>query len=100
VNNLTQINFALLQVHGGEQRGALLQVFHLVFLCVALAALAPPFGIRGAALAFSARLLLDALLVRLLLRSTSREAARAGVRLGMQAVCAALLTALLALGFL
>jgi O-antigen/teichoic acid export membrane protein len=97
VNNLTQINFALLQVHGGEQRGALLQVFHLVFLGLALAVLVPAFGISGAALAFSSRLLLDALLVRLLLRSTSREAEGAGVGLGMQLACAALLIGLFTL---
>jgi O-antigen/teichoic acid export membrane protein len=98
VNNLTQINFALLQVHGGEQRGAWLQVFHFLFLCLALAVLVPAFGIRGAALAFTLRLLLDALLVRLLLRGTSREAARAGVGLGTQVACAALLAGLFALG--
>jgi O-antigen/teichoic acid export membrane protein len=97
VNNLSQINFALLQVHGGEQRGALLQVFHLVFLGLALAVLVPAFGISGAALAFSSRLLLDALLVRLLLRSTSREAEGAGVGLGMQLACAALLIGLFTL---
>jgi O-antigen/teichoic acid export membrane protein len=96
VNNLNQINFALLQVHGGEHRGAFLQVFHVLFLAIALLLLVPRFGINGAAVAFTVRLLIDAFLVRHLLRSTSREAADAGVGLGTLAACAALLGVLLA----
>ena len=96
VNNLTQINFALLQVHGGEQRGALLQLFHLVFLGVALLVLVPRFGIDGAAMAFTLRLLVDTLLVRHLLRTTAPEAAHAGVGAGMLAACIGLLGLLLA----
>jgi O-antigen/teichoic acid export membrane protein len=80
VNNLTQINFSLLQVHGGEQRGAFLQVFHVLFLCVALAMLVPPFGINGVAIAFTARLLIDALLVRRLLSGLGEECRDIGVR--------------------
>jgi len=96
VNNLSQINFALLQVHGGEHRGAFLQLFHLGFLGAALALLVPRFGIDGAAIAFTVRLLIDSLLVRHLLCGTSREAGHAGVGLGMLVACAALLGALLA----
>ncbi|NML47793.1 oligosaccharide flippase family protein [Ramlibacter sp. G-1-2-2] len=95
VNNLTQVNFALLQVHGGERRGAWLQVFHLAFMAAALALLVPRYGVPGAAFAFSARLLADAMLVRWLLRGTSPEAARAGVGMPAQLACAAGLTALL-----
>jgi O-antigen/teichoic acid export membrane protein len=95
VNNLTQVNFALLQVHGGERRGAWLQLFHLAFMAGALLLLVPRYGVTGAAIGFTARLLADAMLVRWLLRVTSPEAARAGVGAVTQLACAAGLTALL-----
>jgi O-antigen/teichoic acid export membrane protein len=97
VNNLTQVNFALLQIYGGERRGAWLQLFHLGFMAVALLLLVPRYGVAGAAIGFSARLLVDALLVRWLLRATSPEAARAGVGAPTQLACAAGLLALLLL---
>lgn len=95
VNNLTQVNFALLQIHGGERRGAGLQVFHLALMAGLLALLVPRYGVPGAAFAFSARLLADAMLVRWLLRGTSPEAARAGVSALTQLACALVLGMLL-----
>ncbi|NPC55769.1 hypothetical protein HNE04_09055 [Caenimonas sp. S4] len=95
INNLTQINFSLLQVHGGEQRGAFLQVFHVLFVCVALALLVPPFGINGAAIAFTARLMVDSLLVRQLLSGCDENGRTMGVGNLMLAGCGSLLLCLL-----
>jgi O-antigen/teichoic acid export membrane protein len=93
VNNLTQINFSLLQVHGGERGGAFLQVFHVLFLCAAVMVLVPPFGVNGVAVAFTARLMVDSFLVRRLLSSFGGR--HVGVGGPMLAGCAALLLGLL-----
>jgi O-antigen/teichoic acid export membrane protein len=67
VNSLSQVNFLLLQIMGGEERGAALQVANLVFATLALLLLIPGYSIVGAACAFTLRMILDAFVVRHLL---------------------------------
>jgi O-antigen/teichoic acid export membrane protein len=79
LNNLTQVNFSLLQIYEGEFSGAILQVFNLVFSAVALVVLIPMYGVNGAAYAFSLRLLVDAFIVRYLLDQQDEQSRVLGV---------------------
>jgi O-antigen/teichoic acid export membrane protein len=67
VNTLAQVNFSVLQVLGGERKGAYLQVFNVGVLVAGLAVLVPSWGVPGAAATFTLRLLVDAYVGRCLL---------------------------------
>jgi O-antigen/teichoic acid export membrane protein len=95
VNTLSQINFSLLQIHGGEQRAAYLQVLNVLFVAVAVLVLVPVFGINGAALAFTGRLMLDAFLVRRLLDTADESCRKIGVSNIALAGCSAIFLGLL-----
>lgn len=96
INALSQLNFTLLQVYGGERRTASLQVLNLVFSALALPPLIALFGINGAAIAFSARLLLDAFLVRAFLSGLRDDCKKVGVgNFGLIAAAAVLIGLLL-----
>jgi O-antigen/teichoic acid export membrane protein len=79
LNNLTQVNFTLLQVFEGEFGGAMLQIFNLLFSAITLAVFIPFFGVIGAAYAFSLRLLVDAFIVRYLLDQQGERGKSLGV---------------------
>ena len=95
INTLAQINFALLQVHGGERHTALLQIFNVVFASLALPVLIALHGIDGAALAFALRLFIDAVLVRALLSRVDERCRDIGIGYPGLLAAAALLLGLL-----
>jgi O-antigen/teichoic acid export membrane protein len=64
LNSMSQLNFSLLQLHGGESAGAMLQIGNIVVSAILMLALIPPFGTVGAAGAFTIRLMNDAFVVR------------------------------------
>jgi hypothetical protein len=70
---MSQLNFSLLQLHGGESAGAMLQIGNIVVSAILMLALIPPFGTVGAAGAFSIRLMIDAFVVRQLAWTRSRS---------------------------
>lgn len=84
LNSLSQVNFLLLQVRGGERSSMLLQVYNLAFLALALPLLVPRYGAEGAALAFALRLVTDTFVLRYLLDRTG-QGSGVGVRLPMLA---------------
>jgi O-antigen/teichoic acid export membrane protein len=75
LNSMSQLNFALLQLHGGEASGAVLQVVNIVLSAILMAALIPTLGTLGAASAFSIRLTVDAFVTRHLAATRSRSIA-------------------------
>jgi O-antigen/teichoic acid export membrane protein len=95
LNNLSQVNFTLLQVFEGEFGGAMLQVFNLAFAGVSLVILIPRFGVNGAAYAFSLRLLADCFIGRSLLSGKHDAGSQLGVSnrflMGVAAVFATVL---------
>jgi O-antigen/teichoic acid export membrane protein len=93
LNSLSQVNFLLLQVRGGERSSMLLQVYNLGFLAVALPLLVPKYGADGAALAFALRLVADTFILRYLLDRTE-QGAGVGVRLPLLAGTALFFAAL------
>jgi O-antigen/teichoic acid export membrane protein len=79
VNSLAQVNFALLQVFGGEREGALIQLVQLPLLAILLLVLVPTFGVVGASAAVAMRLVIDAVTIRLVLRKRFPPVARYGI---------------------
>jgi O-antigen/teichoic acid export membrane protein len=73
LNSMSQLNFSLLQLYGGESAGAMLQIGNIVVSVILMIALIPPFGTVGAASAFSIRLVIDAFVTRQLAWSRSRS---------------------------
>lgn len=81
LNALSQVNFSILQVFGGEARGAILQIGNLIFAFFALLILIHFYSIVGAAIAFTLRMVLDAIVVRLLLDLQDKSCRGLGVGL-------------------
>jgi O-antigen/teichoic acid export membrane protein len=63
LNCMTQLNFNILQIHGGERYGLVLQVLNIACWSILCLAIVPIYGLEGAAVAFLARMILDAALV-------------------------------------
>ncbi len=63
LNCMTQLNFNLLQINGGERHGVALQIINLSGWGVLCLAIVPIYGVLGAAAAFLARMILDSVLV-------------------------------------
>lgn len=63
LNCMTQLNFNLLQINGGERHGVVLQIINLSVWGVFFLAVVPTYGVLGAAAAFLARMILDSVLV-------------------------------------
>lgn len=75
LNSMSQLNFSLLQLHRGEAFGARLQVANLFAAILLMLAFIPSLGAVGAAIAFSVRLAMDAVLTRYLTQRQSESAA-------------------------
>lgn len=69
VNCVAQMNFVLLLVAGGERRAAQLLFVTLALTALLSLAVTPRFGAEGVAWVFTARMLVDSLVVRYLTRS-------------------------------
>jgi O-antigen/teichoic acid export membrane protein len=81
INSLSQVNFSVLQVLGGERDCATLQLIQIPLLTALLVALIPSFGIVGAALAIAFRLLIDGAILRLMLARHCGGSMAPGVKL-------------------
>lgn len=76
LNSMSQLNFSLLQLAGGEGQGVYLQFFNLIMWLALAFLLIPLYGGLGAAAAVTVRLVLDAMIVRRL--TTSMTSPRLG----------------------
>lgn len=63
LNCMTQLNFNLLQINGGERHGVALQIMNLSAWGIFCLAFVPIYGVLAAAAAFLARMILDSVLV-------------------------------------
>jgi O-antigen/teichoic acid export membrane protein len=93
LNSMSQFNFSLLQLHGGEASGALLQVVNVALSAIFMAVLIPMLGALGAAAAFSLRLAIDAFVTRHLVFMRSRSVVGFS-HLELGATCVALIVLL------
>ena len=90
INSLSQVNFSLLQVFGGERAGALLQIIQIPILVLLLVLLVPSYGLTGAAVAISTRLFIDGLILRWMLIKQHQARRVPGVKAGYIVVAALL----------